>query len=340
MISFRFHVVSITAIFLAIAIGVVVGSTYVDGAVVDGLRNRINTVEDNLDDRRAENDRLEGELGSVHTYVEGSDEFAVTDRLTDVPVLLIATRGIDEGSVEQIALLSRRAGGTMPGVVWLEPRFGLQGDDDRALLAEILDADADEAAEDLWSTAWLGVVDEVRDDEVNEGPESTTTTTTTLPDGTTVPETTTTERPAPEAVLLGALEDGGFLSIDTLDDASTLADLAGADPSMLLVTGSRAREELRPMLPTVVNAGVRGGLPVVVADVYVEAPEAPGRGEVLAELLSRELRDAIVLVDAADRPEGRVASVLALDAAVDGLIGVHFGYGDGADGVLPEWTPP
>ena len=28
MISFRFHVVSITAVFLAIAIGVVVGSTY------------------------------------------------------------------------------------------------------------------------------------------------------------------------------------------------------------------------------------------------------------------------------------------------------------------------
>jgi len=63
MISFRFHVVSITAVFLAIAIGVVVGTTYVDGAVVDGLRNRIDSVEGNLDDRRAENDRLESELG-------------------------------------------------------------------------------------------------------------------------------------------------------------------------------------------------------------------------------------------------------------------------------------
>ena len=40
MISFRFHVVSITAVFLAIAIGVVVGSTYVDRAIVDTLRNR------------------------------------------------------------------------------------------------------------------------------------------------------------------------------------------------------------------------------------------------------------------------------------------------------------
>ena len=46
MISFRFHVVSITAVFLAIAIGIVVGSTYVDELTVDQLRSRIETVED------------------------------------------------------------------------------------------------------------------------------------------------------------------------------------------------------------------------------------------------------------------------------------------------------
>ena len=46
MISFRFHVVSITAVFLAIAIGVVVGSTYVDRAIVDNLQHRIETVSE------------------------------------------------------------------------------------------------------------------------------------------------------------------------------------------------------------------------------------------------------------------------------------------------------
>ena len=55
MISFRFHVVSITAIFLAIAVGVVVGSTYVDQLTVDQLRNRIETVEDRADAAREEN---------------------------------------------------------------------------------------------------------------------------------------------------------------------------------------------------------------------------------------------------------------------------------------------
>lgn len=95
------------------------------------------------------------------------------------------------------------------------------------------------------------------------------------------------------------------------------------------------------MVPFVVDASVQGGLPTVVADVHVEAPEAPGRGEALLEALAQELRDAIVLVDDADRPEGQVGAVLALDAVADAppLTG-HYGYGDGADGVLPRWTPP
>ena len=53
MISFRFHVVSLTAVFLAIAIGVIVGTTYVDRAVVENLEHRIDTVSENLDERRA-----------------------------------------------------------------------------------------------------------------------------------------------------------------------------------------------------------------------------------------------------------------------------------------------
>ena len=141
MISFRFHVVSITAVFLAIAIGVVVGTTYVDGAVVDGLRNRIDSVEGNLDDRKAENDRLESELGLASSYIEASAPFAVTDRLIDVPVLLVAARGVDETVVERTAGLTRLAGGITPGVVWLESPWELESDDDRAELASIIDAD-------------------------------------------------------------------------------------------------------------------------------------------------------------------------------------------------------
>jgi len=331
MISFRFHVVSITAVFLAIAIGIVVGTTYVDTAVVDQLQNRIRTVSDNLDARKEDNDRLENDLGSARAYIDSSALFAVTDRLTDVPVLLVATRGIDEGAVEQVALLSRQAGATVPGVVWLEAKWGLEGEDDRAALAEIVDAQPDEAVEDLWSSAWEAVVNELT------AQPATSPTGGSDPDGLT---TTTTAPPDRVREVLASLEAGGFLSVDSIDDASsTLVDLAGVSPRVLVLTGARAQAELVPMVRFVVSAPVQGGLLTVVADVHVEAPEALGRGEVLVEALDQELRDAIGLVDDADRPEGQVAVVLALDAVAAGVFG-HYGYGDGADGVLPRWTPP
>jgi hypothetical protein len=328
MISFRFHVVSITAIFLAIAIGVVVGSTYVDGAVVDGLRSQINRVSDDLDARKAENDALDSDLDRARDYIDVSVDFAVTDRLTDLPVLLVATRGIDEGIVEQVTTLARGAGAVVPGVVWLENRWGLAADEDRTALAEIVGGRADDAAEELWATAWEEVVIELTAEPVTE------------PDLT--GSTTTTSTPEAPTGVLAALEESSFLTVDSLDDASaSLADLAGANPGVLVLTGPRAQEELAPMVPFLVAAPVQGGLPTVVADVHVDAPEAVGRGEALRDALAPELRDAIILIDNADQPEGRVATILALDSVADGLnVGSHFGYGDGADAVLPAWTPP
>src|SRR5687768_10602049 len=114
MISFRFHLISITAIFLAMAIGVLVGSTFVDRAIVDGLQNRIDTVEGNLEERQAENEALESERNRLGSFIGAGADFAVTGRLTDVPVFLLATRGVDEDIVEQLALLAVRAGAVVP----------------------------------------------------------------------------------------------------------------------------------------------------------------------------------------------------------------------------------
>ena len=326
MISFRFHVVSITAVFLAIAIGVVVGTTYVDGAVVDGLRNRINSVEDNLDSRRAENEELESALEDARGYIESTADFAVTDRLTDVPVLVVAARGIDESAVERTVALARRAGAVVPGVAWIEPGWSLEDDDARIALAEIVDGDPDDDPEDLWAAAWEAAADELAAAEVDPLDEAT--------GAPTVAEPTST--------VLAALVEGGFLSVDAFGDpTATLTDLAGEGPRVLVLTGPRAQQEVAPVVPVLVDATVGGDLPTVVADVHVDAPEAPGRGEALREVLPEELRERLVLVDHADLLEGQVGAVLALAAVDDAqLLGTQYGYGSGAASVLPSWSTP
>ena len=319
MISFRFHVVSITAVFLAIAIGVVIGSTYVDDAVSGPLRNRINSVEGRVDQARAENADLEQELDATREYAELSAEYAVTNRLVDVPVMIAAVRGIDEEAVARTVVLARRAGATTPGIVWLEPRWALTNDEDVDALAEIVDAPASADPDELRATAWEAIAAELRAEETEAGG----------PGG-----------PAATPVL-GDLEASGFLTVDDVDDDSlALVDLAGTEPRLLLVTGTRAEEDIVPVVPVAAEASAAAGMVTVVGDVYVIAEDAPPRGAAVLDLFGEGARDGITIVDDLDLEPGRVAAVLALDSAADGEAGLHYGYGEGADAVLPGWTEP
>jgi hypothetical protein len=80
------------------------------------------------------------------------------------------------------------------------------------------------------------------------------------------------------------------------------------------------------------------GLGTVAAEAYVAKTDGPKRGEVILTQLD-DAREGVAVVDDAETPEGRVAAVLALHEVGAGRVG-HFGYGDGADGVLPAWTAP
>jgi preprotein translocase subunit SecG len=67
VINFRYHVVSLTAVFLALAIGLVVGTAALNGPVADSLKENVNALrKDNQQMRQAvnsmEKDRARGGL--------------------------------------------------------------------------------------------------------------------------------------------------------------------------------------------------------------------------------------------------------------------------------------
>ena len=68
MINFRFHLVSLIAVFLALGLGILVGSTVVDQVIVDRLDREIRTARRDTATVQAENRRLsdEGEIGRAH----------------------------------------------------------------------------------------------------------------------------------------------------------------------------------------------------------------------------------------------------------------------------------
>ena len=341
MISFRFHIVSIVAVFLGIAIGVVVGSTFVDRAIVDNLQDRIRTVSANLDERRDDMARLEDEGQNDDRFIEQSAEFAVTDRLTDVPVLVIATRGVDEGAVEQMAHLAERAGAAVPGVLWIEPKWSLDNDQDAAELASILDR-ADATSDELRLVAVTAVATELAPAALpGEGSTTTTTTVASEPPTSRPVETPTTTIPAAPTVVTTALLEAGFFDLETIRDGEVpaLDQVIGDDPRILVVAGAKASERTIGTVNPLVTALVTAGSDVVVADLFEANDDGVEPGETIRELLDDTVEDSLVIVDSAAQITGRVSAVLSLDAVANGVTG-HFGIGPGADGPVPAWSPP
>jgi hypothetical protein len=308
VLSFRFHIVSLIAVFLALAIGIATGSTFVDRAIVDSLQDRVDTVSANLDARRAENRELGGHIDQLEAYVGDSAPWLVEDRLNGRSVVVVAERGIADEPVEAQVELLRQAGADVPGIVWLEPELALEQDEDRAALVEALELDEDEAAAALGAALTRLAA---------EDPEE-----------------------AGEA--LAALVDAGFAEVDAAGGESVEpTDVRMASGSALLVTGQESELGGGEVTARVAEALLSAGANVLVGEVYRVVDEGDEghleRGEVLATILDdADLRDQVATDDALDLVRGRTAAVLALEELAAGRVS-HVGYGAGADGPVPSF---
>lgn len=140
MISFRFHLISLIAVFLALAIGITVGATVVDKATVSLLENRLSDVERRVNNTNRENDALSADVDRWKTFGDQSTAALVKGRLSGVPVLMIGVRGSDTGLVSKLRDLLVAAGAKVEGTLWFTPKMALdpKKPDDASALADAL----------------------------------------------------------------------------------------------------------------------------------------------------------------------------------------------------------
>ncbi len=69
MISFRYHLVSIIAVFLALALGIVVGTTALNGPITKDLRHQVDALKS---DRKS----LSGQVAALQGQVGNAEKFA------------------------------------------------------------------------------------------------------------------------------------------------------------------------------------------------------------------------------------------------------------------------
>jgi len=305
LISFRFHMVSIVAVFLALAIGIVVGSTVIDRAIVEGLRSRVDEVSDNLDERQAANDELQGEVGALTEFTDQAAALSVDGRLTDTVTVVVTDAGVDREPVDRTIELLARAGSTVRGVLTVDGSWALEDDLTQAALAEVVDLDGEATVEELQTRAASLLVTDLssRVEVVDDG--------------------------------TGALDQLAALDLVAYE---ALADVVAPRPRrVLFVVVSGPQSDLAGSAHTeafAVAAAETAGA-VVVAEVWQETEDGPDRADSLSVILgSPTLGAQISTVDALDLPFGPTITVFALVVGREGDVG-HYGVGDGAEAVSP-----
>lgn len=154
MYNIRYHIASLVGVFLALALGLVLGGLVVQqgtverqqGALVDGLRKEFA-------DLREENRGLADSNVSLEQLSDELLDVWSTDRLADSTILVVVGPEQDD-DVLAVTRVVEEAGGQVAVVTLLEPGLGLDSDAVRAALK------VDETDEDAVSSVATSLVAE------------------------------------------------------------------------------------------------------------------------------------------------------------------------------------
>ena len=70
MISFRYHIVTIVAVFLALAIGLLGGAAFVQPALQEQLKDQADRLRNDLQDRTQQIGDLRDQLGALNGFAD------------------------------------------------------------------------------------------------------------------------------------------------------------------------------------------------------------------------------------------------------------------------------
>ncbi|ONI89069.1 hypothetical protein ALI22I_16225 [Saccharothrix sp. ALI-22-I] len=123
MISLRYHIVSITAVFLALAVGVVMGSTAISGRLLSGLSDDNSALGREVAALQAQRNGLDARLADADRFATSVGPLAVKGQLAERTVVLVTTADAKPNDRDALAELLRAAGATVTGELQLTESF-------------------------------------------------------------------------------------------------------------------------------------------------------------------------------------------------------------------------
>jgi len=313
VIDFRYHLVSIVAVFLALATGLLLGST----TAAQEASKKI--VDQNVQVIQRNNDELRAQVTQQGEQISGDDQFAritgpqvLADRLKNESVVFVLAPGAEEKTRTALDAAVKAADGTVTGWVNLEEKF-LADDQVPAVdqLAEIhkpAGVAYPEGAGTYEKAGTLLASMLVTKDAEKAGHEE-----------------------VGSGSVLQAFRDQGLLTTGGKPGARATLAVVVAPVKPYEGAGAEDDNQALVALTAALDRGTRGT--VAAGNV-----SSAGTGGLLSALRSSETSSSVSSVDAADTSSGQVVTVLALNAELDGKSG-HYGTGSDVSGYLPDPLP-
>jgi hypothetical protein len=313
VISFRYHIVSIVSVFLALAVGVALGGGPLKGEVDNTLVEQVEA------DRKAKAD-LQAEINALRSTNAFTDAFAKTvapsllgQGLADRPVTLMVLPGAEESAVTEVSDLIGVAGGSVAGTVRVGE--GLVDAGNKQLVDEL-------ASQLLDGTPDVSVADDASGYERM---------------GALIARAVATDEDGGAAVDDAA---NSILSgLSTANLMSAQGEFTRRGSLVLFVAGETSGKAERSGAGTIVSSLARA-IDADTDGVVVAGPVSSARAGGAVEAVRTNVAAAkdVSTVDALLRAAGQVVTVMALSEQAAGEAG-HYGAVDAADGAMPGAVP-
>jgi hypothetical protein len=313
VIDFRYHLVSLISVFLALAVGIILGAGPLQGAIGETLTEQVDALRAERTDLRTELDATQSALDGDERFIEAAGTQLVTGSLQDDRVAIVqlgeVPQDVSDGVLNQLTAAGANVVSTS---VLTEAWTDAAEESSRETVAEGLRANLGAAApEGDDASATLGAALALALTGSENG----------------------TERSAQATDLEVQLERFGFIEAgdEQTEPAQALVLLVGS-AGQPQETADGATEAPEPT-PDVWTAVTRAAQDVSGAAVLAGPTDEPG-DTVQAVRDDEEIAAEVTTVSGIDRLVGRINVPLAVAARLDGVVG-QYGLEDDATAVIP-----
>jgi hypothetical protein len=309
MISLRSHAISLAAVFLALAIGVALGSGLLSNTLLSGLRDDKHEMQNHIDTLTDDKNALNEKLSAAGEFDAQMAPRILRDALTGKSVVLFRTPDAADDDVDALTRFVGDAGGTVSGTV--------------ALTQEFVEANSAEKLLSVVNSPIVPAGRQLSTKSVDQGSQAGDLLGIALLRG---------KDPAAAAVddgqrdtVLAALRDTGFITYG--------GQRIGAADTALIVTGGGLAEDAGNQGASV--ARFAAGLAPHGAGTLIAGRDgsASGTAAVAVTRSDPALTGAVSTVDDVDSQSGRITAVLALQELANGGRPGQYGIGQGATAV-------